>query len=190
MKILGLLSVFLAFSAQAEDGRVSGRASLTIWPSYSSGYYSMEVRQEGDKIIGQTSFGRNSMVSLTVQEGKYTGVAGGDGMTDLECKANECKGLVGGKSTRFKIDENSGAVKGALNFNRLRVERTEDSITIRSLGALELKLSRHGHFEGTGFLNSSPNSRFTARFESSGTLEGLSDTGLLVILLASPLAGN
>src|SRR4051812_19158267 len=109
MKIIsGLLGLLLTASAFAGD--VIGQFTLTILPTYGTGTYAVDVRQEkdqnGTKLIGTTSFGHNTTVSLDIGPNTYHGLAGGDGFTDLRCTDGRCSGLIGGSSAYLDVLKN------------------------------------------------------------------------------------
>lgn len=202
--ILSLLAAALASNHMALADPVLGRMTLTVHPARASGFYVTEIRQEGNRILGHTSFGANSLVSLKLMPGssagagnsKYSGIAGGDGFTDLECVPDKCDGTIGGRSTYFDVQHVAVGsamalnLKGALNFSPLRVTKTENEIKVSVRGSMELKRVGEGKYEGVGALNGDPFSEATFKLETSGSLKDLDDPGLVAIFLGNVVMGD
>jgi hypothetical protein len=149
----------------------------------------VEARQEGDHIVGRTTFSSDSGISLHVGAGLYRGSAAG-GYTELSCSATYCEGMIGDKSAQFSISNDGSTQRGAVNFKRLSIERTATTIKIRSAGLVELTQTAPGVYEGQGFLGSSPGSAMTAVLKTSGSLMDLRDPVLLTILIAAPFTAR
>src|SRR5471030_1042817 len=126
MKILSLLFVSLiALSAKAAP---SGQAELVIYPDYGTGFYSTDIRQEGNMILGNTFLGNNGLVNLQIMNGKYQGSTGGNGLTSLTCTETSCSGFISGGSTDLSMA--NGGFQGTINSNIANMKRTATSIEI------------------------------------------------------------
>jgi hypothetical protein len=184
LKALLVMSLAVSSVAFAQE---DGRMRLEMHHYGSGGRLFVEARQEGDRIVGYSSFSSDRSINLKVQPGvSYKGAAAG-GYTDLSCGATSCQGVIGDKSAQFSFDATSQ--RGSFNFNRLRITRSAGRIVIDSLGALDLKETSPGNYEGRGFLNNAPGSSVWAELETSGSLQGLTDPALLTILVAGAIVG-
>lgn len=180
-----LMSLTASSTAFAQD---QGSMRLEVHHYGTGRRLFVEARQEGDRIVGRSTFSSDQFINLRVQPGiSYKGSAAG-GYTDLACRESSCQGIIGDKSARFSFDAVSQ--RGSLNFNRLRITRSASGIVIDSLGALDLKETSPGNYEGRGFLNNAPGSSLWAELETSGSLLGLQDPALLTILVAGVISGR
>lgn len=184
MKLLTVLCLStVALAAQAAP---TGTAELVIYPDYDSGYYSTDLRQEGNKILGQTSLGNNNLVNLQINEGKYEGSTG-NGLTSLKCSATNCSGFISGGSADFTINESG--FKGTVDSNLANLTRKNGDITINTIrGYMNLHMTSVGNYDGTGSFGNDINSQFHATLKTTGTLANLSDNALSAIFLVEPLS--
>lgn len=192
MKFLLLIAATL-ISASAFGAEVMGRAQFTVWSSHST--IMMDLRHEGDRILGQTGFGRLGMVNLALGDITYKGVAGGNSLTNLKCAGMTCSGIIGGKSTRFTISATATElgdtyhITGHVNHRSFTLKMDPDMVDVSTwTGSMHLKRTESGAFEGRGTLGYGMNSLFTAQLKTSGTMKNMGGPVLAMIFLVGPLA--
>ncbi len=184
-----LATIFVSLIALSAQAAPMGQAELVIYPDFGNGVYTTDIRQEGNKILGNTFLGNSGMVNLQVMSGKYQGATGGAGLTSLTCTETSCSGFINSGSTDFKIA--NGGFQGTINSNLASMKRTAKGIEINTInGHMNLAMTSAGNYEGTGSISGNINSQFHATLKTSGTLADFKDTALAAIFLAAPLAGN
>jgi hypothetical protein len=189
-KLLALAILSLSLSASAAE---VSRLSLVVYPDHGDGFYSTDVKFDGTKVTGQTSFGSNSMVSLTLKDGVYQGLAGGDGFTRIKCDAGTCSDSVGGRGANFTYvntvlegGERVLELKGSLNMLGFDAARSDKQIEVGGFGTLSLTKKSEGVYEGYGYLSRSGYSRARVVLKVSGEFARLDEAALFTVFVVRP----
>jgi hypothetical protein len=189
MKAFAMACLTLSLSAFAflSQARASdGRAEIVIYPSGPGGFYSTDIRQEGNKILGNSMSG-NGLVNVQITENKFEGPSG-EGLTNLTCDEKGCSGFINSQSSDLHGDVN--ALQGDIGGLLVNLKRTATTITVDGgVNGMSITFTQTspGNYEGNGW--SPRGGTFTATLKTSGTLMGLNSAALETIFLLAPAAG-
>jgi hypothetical protein len=195
MKALGSIVMMVGLSVAASQAgyareAASGRIHLVVHSTH--GTYTTDVRQEGEEILGISSFGDDGSVNLGISHGNYTGSAGA-GFIDLQCENGHCAGLYDGERAEFQFAQTSTPegravmhLEGALNYNRVLATHDDSSIEVKgNRGGMNLKKTAPGMYSGYGVFGAE---KVDVRLETSGTLAEVADPALFAIFVVGPFA--
>jgi hypothetical protein len=175
----------------ASAGTVTGSASLTIWPDFGS-FYSLDIQEEDGVLVGNSGLSSNNMFRVEQHGNELRGYAD-DGFVRVTCDAGRCSGQIGSGtvSVNYTVHGSEMTIRGSLNHVFVDVKVTGDKLELYGDGSMSLTRRSNGGWDGTGFLNRDPRSRFNARLELAGSLAGrLTDPGFVLTTLVAPFVRN
>lgn len=198
MSFLFVLTSLVGSVSFADRDDVKGRSTLSIrLDRGAGGMYEVDVRDEGDKVVGRNTLSNMQLINLEKIPGGYSGVADGTSVR-VTCEEMKCTGSIGGGSVNVELTPTSTVssnplvtgykYRGGVNFVSISATQSASEVSVRADASFSAK-GRDGKYSGRG-AGRGMNSSFRATLKTSGTLMNGGDPALFILTIIAPMVRN